>query len=141
MISRKKCSEEGCDYPVWARGKCRIHDKGKPKSKPKKATGEKIVFEMIYEERPHISFISGLHVDCIAHNFAHVLSKGSYPKFRLRKDNIVFLTPEEHHLYDFGTEEDRVRYVDRMKEDGIDVDWDKLYSLRDKLKLEYQLTV
>ena len=37
MISRKKCSEEGCDYPVWARGKCRMHDKGKPKSKPKKA--------------------------------------------------------------------------------------------------------
>lgn len=113
-------------------------DKKKSKAIVKRPTGEKIVFEIIYEERPHISYISGLYVDCIAHTFAHVLAKGKYPKFRLRKDNIVFLTPEEHQLFDAGTEEQRQAYKERMKKDGIDVDWDKLYKLRDELLNEYK---
>lgn len=32
-MQRKTCNEEGCNYPVWARGKCKFHD---AKSNPPK---------------------------------------------------------------------------------------------------------
>ena len=113
-------------------------DKKKPKplSAKKKVTGEAVVFDMIREEREHVSFISGIGVPCIAHNFAHCLSKAEnrYPKFKLRKDNIVLLSEQEHELYDKGTEEQREEYADFMKKKyNIDVDWKKLYNKRDDL--------
>lgn len=30
-MKRKICNEEGCSYPVWARGKCKHHDTKPPK--------------------------------------------------------------------------------------------------------------
>lgn len=133
MIKRKKCSEEGCERPVWARKKCKVHDKGKPKksiSKVKKNYGEKLVFEMIWNERPHVCFVSGrtLNEEAKAHYFAHVLSKGLYPKFRLLKENIVLLHEDYHYAFDFQSE---------AKQRELPGDWDKLYELREKLKQKY----
>jgi len=106
-----------------------------------KKTGEKEVFREIMEEREHVSFISGIWVPCITHNWAHVLAKGlnKYPKFKLHKPNIRFLTAREHDLYDKGTEDQRDKYADHMfSKRGIAVDWQKLYDLREELKEEYK---
>jgi hypothetical protein len=106
--------------------------------KKKEATGEGMMFEEIWEEREKVSFISGKSLKgyengkFFYHLFAHVLSKGSHPKFRLNKENIVLLTPEEHNLYDFGSEENREAYAERNK-----CSWAKLYELKEKLRQEY----
>jgi hypothetical protein len=59
------------------------------------------MFREIWEERPHRSEISGKKIKHFSlWCFAHVISKGSEPKGRLDKANIVLCTPEEHQLYD-----------------------------------------
>lgn len=94
------------------------------KKKPYRATGEKIVFEMIWEERPHICQVTGdpIHtfdVWC----FMHILSKGAYPKFKLRKDNILLVAKYVHTEYDDG---DRSSHM-----------FDEVNMMAEKLKLEY----
>lgn len=74
--------------------------------KVKKATGEKKVFEEIFEEAAQESGCDAPTCRCcpvrIARlsvgpiNFSHLLSKGAYPAFRLRKDNI-WLCCEQCH--------------------------------------------
>ena len=59
------------------------------------------MFQAIWEERPHLSEISGRPLHPIGHwqwhwQFAHVLSKGTYGKYRLNPDNIMLMLPEEH---------------------------------------------
>lgn len=113
-------------------------DKGKDKVKP---TGEKVMFEQIWEEREHKSFLTGKPLDYhLGKNtwfnlFAHVLSKAQnkYPKFKLYKKNIILLTPEEHRLLDHGTEDERRRYAE---EEGCD--WDLILELKEELKYEYK---
>jgi hypothetical protein len=112
-------------------------DKGKEKVKP---TGEKIVFEQIWGEREHKSFLSGLPLDAYKGDkwyslFAHILSKAQnkYPKFKLYKKNIVLLTPDEHRMLDQGTIEEREVYA---KEQGCD--WDVILELKEELKYEYK---
>ena len=148
MIERKKkvckcgCGEEGY---IYARGMLLDCDRrenphkhglsAKPKTASKviknhvkKPTGEKALFEALWATREHVSFVSGLPVNPIAHTFAHVLPKGLYPKFRLYDKNIVFLTPEEHYEFDFGTA------TSRNKLSG---NWGKLFNLAEELKKEY----
>lgn len=108
------------------------------KKERKKPTGEFDLFCEIWDERDRVSFVSGkalhdfretkLFVSC----FAHILSKGAFPKFRLNRDNIVLLTPHEHHLLDFGSETMRTNY-------GIqnNCSWDSLYELKEQLKNDY----
>ena len=101
--------------------------------KKRKPTGELELFKEIWEERIHISFLSGtpikyFDVKC----FAHVLNKGKYPKFRLNKDNIVLLTPTEHNLLDAGTQLARDKYAFITESN-----WEKITNLKEKLKLEY----
>ena len=118
---------------------CNYHNElRKKKSKPtkhyvRKATGELDMFKEIWEEREHVSFVSGEPLDKYAKNietfvkmFAHILSKGAYPAFRLRKDNIVLLTPDEHFLYDMANH--------KIKEDQY---WAGVYEMKEKLKIEY----
>lgn len=118
----------------------------------KKPTGEKRMFDEIWEEREeddggHKSYISGLSVDqhhgtkFYPNLFAHVLAKGlnKYPKFKLYKPNIMLLTPGEHRLLDHGSEEQRINYELKMSQQGVTVDWQKLYDLQDQLKEEYKL--
>ena len=138
----KTCSKDGCDYPSFSKGYCRRHqylrvDKSVPtlrKSRvaPKKylknpkQTGEKEVFERVWNNRPHKSQLSGKKIyDARPGNFAHLWPKGKYPEFRLLDINICLLTLEEHFLFDQGTEEQRKKYADENN-----CDWEVIEILK-----------
>lgn len=97
--------------------------------KSRSKTGELELFKEIWDEREHQSFLSGKPVQANIFCFAHVLSKGMYPKFRLNKENIILLTAEEHQLLDHGTEEKRIKYG---------YDWGKIWKLKEKLRRDYE---
>lgn len=79
------------------------------KQKWKKATGELKVFEEIWEEREHVSEISGepLGDEMSPYFMSHVCSKGAYncDLIKLYKRNIILKTPKEHDLWEFGDRE------------------------------------
>ena len=125
----KTCSAPiECNNPVFSHGFCarhqhlrrdqkwidsqnKQHEKKKGystiKQKPHNATGEGVLFAALINTRPHVSFISGLPIPDISYqNCAHILPKGQnkYPRYKLLDRNIVFLTMQEHFLYDSGTE-------------------------------------
>lgn len=95
----------------------------------KKATGEREVFEVIWNERKHVSFVSGqpLRNEAKAWFFAHVLPKSTYPRFRLLPKNIVLLTFDEHYEWDNG---DR----DKLRKDPK---WNAMFALEAELKELY----
>jgi len=110
-------------------------------NKPKKSqfghtepTGEKILFETIWNTRKRVSFLDGkLLGDCAyAWNFAHVLRKaqGHYPKFKLLDKNIILLTKRQHELYD-----DNVRNPEFLI--AKDARWKKVFELREELRDKY----
>ncbi len=96
----------------------------------RKATGEGVLFDEIWKERPHKSQISGdpIHEPAPI-NFMHVLAKGQnkYPKFKLLKENIVLVTDEEHFQFDNARHE----IVD-------DKDWIWIFLLEAELKKRYK---
>jgi len=62
---------------------------------------QKELFEFVWATREHVSEVSGKPLlprhDYRWHwQFAHILSKGSYPAFKLNPDNIMLMLPEEH---------------------------------------------
>jgi DNA-directed RNA polymerase subunit RPC12/RpoP len=146
MIGKQgKCSE--CGYEGWLPKpslmlchKCNQKRLSKNRV-PKEPTGEKVMFEMIWNEREHKSFLTEQSLEgYFGHEswfalFAHVLSKAQnkYPKFKLYKKNIVLLTPFEHHLLDHGTEKQREDYAKEYN-----CDWNKIYKLKEELKNEYK---
>lgn len=86
-----------------------------------KFKNQKELFEWVWETRPHRSEISGkpllwpnqsLHV----WQFAHVLGKQAYPKYKLNPSNIMLMLPEEHEKQET---------------------FEKFRNRRDKLKQEY----
>ncbi len=95
------------------------------KKKVKEPTGEKEVFLQIWNERPHVSQVSGdpLGEEPNVWFFAHLLGKKAYPRFKLKKENIFLMTPDEHLEYDCGDPEGS--------------EWDKVYQLKEELKIEY----
>ena len=106
----------------------------------KKPTGEANLFEKIWGEREHFSFLSGKPLDGYTGDlwynlFAHVLSKAQnkYPEFILYEKNIVLLTPKEHDLFDKGSSSQRRKYAE---ETGCI--WDKLFELKSELIEEYE---
>jgi hypothetical protein len=115
------------------------------KRKNKRATGEKKIFDEIWEEREHVSFLSdrplvdpfgnvihkssSFYPNC----FAHVLNKGKYPHFRLKKENIVLLTPAEHFMLDQGTIQHRDNYAE-----ATGCDWGKIFELKERLIQQYE---
>jgi len=97
------------------------------KSKFPKPTGELQLFKEIWEERKHVSEISGQPLgEFNVHMFSHILTKGAYKKFRLRKDNIKLVTPEEHDLWEF--------HRDKIKENPA---WGWVYTRYEELRYEY----
>lgn len=59
------------------------------------------LFNYIWETRPHVSELTGkplLPPNALKWHwqFLHILSKGSYPKYKLREENIILALPEEH---------------------------------------------
>ena len=98
----------------------------KAKTKP---SGEATMFEVIWNTRPHVSFITGQQLGTEAKSFffAHVLPKSTYPEYRLFMENIVLLTYDEHQAWD-----------QRSREDLISNPlWNKMFELELKLKLKY----
>lgn len=89
-----------------------------------KSTKELALFKQIYKERGGKSEISGVPLmppgtprfHC---QFAHILSKGAFPNFRLLKENVVLMTEREHQIYDFEGTEGRTEYdwVNEKKEE------------------------
>ena len=97
----------------------------------RKKTGELELFIEIYNERPHVSYISEepirqFDVSC----FAHVLNKNVYPELRLEKINIALITKEEHRIFDRGTLKDREEY----KKSHPKCEWDKLENLKSYIR-------
>lgn len=105
-----------------------------PIKSKRKPTGELSMFKEIWNERPHISFLTGENLDKYENGFfiscfAHVFSKKAYPELRLDKENIILLTPKEHLLLDQGTDSQREQY---SKETGCE--WDIIYEYKDKIR-------
>lgn len=108
------------------------------KKEPKKSSGQKELFHEIWSERPHICFVSGKiltesprkdmgrWVSC----FSHILPKGSYPKFTLRKDNIVLLSPEMHEAWHTKGKSELLAGPHGEK-------WREIFEMKAKLSLEY----
>ena len=63
-------------------------------------------------------------------NFAHILSKGAYPKYKLNPDNIMFVVEDVHYLYDCRSKQDLLNKYDNERVEEI-------YSRKEKLKREY----
>ena len=82
----------------------------------------------LWEEREHVSEISGQHLGNEPNSwyFAHVIGKGAYPAFRCKPENIVFMTQKEHFKYDHET--------DKAKQDPL-FDW--VFERAEQLKQEY----
>lgn len=95
-------------------------------------TGERSIFKVISDIRPHVSFISGqyLGVDMPVSSFAHCLSKAKnkFPLFKLNPKNIILLTFEEHREWDFGLRST----LKTLPE------WDKMFKLEAELLAEYR---
>lgn len=52
----------------------------------------KKLYAEIWEERPHICVNCGMYVpEALAHNFAHIRSKGARPDLKYEKSNIEIL--------------------------------------------------
>ena len=143
----KTCNEPGCRNPVWSHLKCRNHqwrrtDPKKPKglSNYRKPTGELDLFKSIWEERPHVSEISGKPLDefwgtmLFVNCFPHLMNKGKYPEIRLQKDCIALSTPYEHFLIDFGTEAMRKKY-----EQENNCSFQIFYDKQEQLKQKYEV--
>ena len=123
----KICNDTECEYPVWGKGYCRMHqylrtDPKKPKPiqsraiipkgkfiKPisdkrrerLKGVSEMDIFLEIWEDRKHISELSGEPLFPKGHakwhfQFLHILPKGTFPDLRIDKDNIILGLPDEH---------------------------------------------
>jgi len=95
----------------------------------KRPSGEAGMFEVIWNTRPHVSFVSGQQLGTEAKSFffAHVLPKSTYPEYRLFMNNIVLLSYSEHMDWDQSGR-------DKLRSDPR---WDKMFELEDKLKTQY----
>jgi hypothetical protein len=112
----KECKHEECTYPVWAKGYCKKHQylrTDKKKTTFIKSDFDNLgkteidIFNEIWEERPHVSELSGKPLPYDKSNmkmwvcqFLHVIGKGRSPSLRLDKDNILLGTPMEHEHQD-----------------------------------------
>lgn len=118
--------------------------KRSPLKKKFNATGEKNVFKSVIDRlsdnEPCECFVCGTPIALVMpHNFAHVLSKGKYPKMRLEPRNIVLLCHKIiasekgsngqgcHYAFDFTPHSE-------LKGEG----WEKIFNLREELKEEYK---
>lgn len=91
----------------------------------KKPSGELSLFNEIWSERSHACQICSKPLYTFdVWNFAHVLSKGSFGRFRLLKENIVLMCREHHTQYDCGSTINDFKFK-----------W--ILELKEKLKQEY----
>ncbi len=102
----------------------------KPYQFKKEPTGEKQVFQMIWNERPHKSQIGKEPIhEPKPINFLHVLPKAQnkYPEFKLLKQNIVLGTEKEHNQWDH-----------ERKSLKNKPEWQWMFELEESLKIKYK---
>jgi hypothetical protein len=70
----------------------------------RKVTGEMALFTAIWKVRRHICSVCGkvLSEPLKPHYFAHILSKGAFPSYRLFDQNIALMCEDHHNQYDSG---------------------------------------
>jgi hypothetical protein len=158
MIKQKLKICQGCNTPqkIFSHGLCcscwgkQYRKPIKPtalKVKPKKIVtqggiklSEKEAFRQSYLNRGGVWFLTGEKVlleDLTATNFAHVLPKGRYPRFRYFPKNIVLLKPMQHHIFDKGTCDQR----EKRQKLHPNENWKALYELQADLMAEYILWI
>lgn len=151
----KTCKHEGCNRAVFSHLYCGAHQnertddkwiasqkkqRDKMRSfkinKPQAVnpSGEYAMFMLIWSERPHVSYVSGLPLDrwegtkLFVNLFSHLLPKGKYTEARLDKDNIRLLSPQEHLDWHSLTREKLL---------GKNPNWQKVFDDYDKMKEQY----
>ncbi len=110
---KAKKGASGKQIPVgkWLKDRYRL------KRKP---TGERAMNLAIWAVRPHNCEVCLKRLGDIAKPifFAHVLSKGAYPSFRLLDKNIVLMCEKHHTQFDCGDAKDPVfDEVNRRKQE------------------------
>lgn len=76
-----------------------LFKKPRTSRKQPKATGELELFKKLYEERGPYSEVSGEYITFDIRCFSHILSKAAYKSYRLKPENIVLKTPQEHDMW------------------------------------------
>jgi hypothetical protein len=81
-----------------------------------KFKNQKQMFDWIWENRRHVSELSGNILLSKTHpkwhfQMAHILPKGNYPKWKLNPDNIMLMLPEEHE-----NQEQFLKFVEKKSE-------------------------
>lgn len=101
------------------------------------ASGEAILFKEIWdalEPEERVSFVTGHPLpdqyEMRTFYFSHLLTKGAFPKFRLNKENIVFMTLSEHRTWE------NYKYLIRENKHKMKL-WEHVFVKADKLKKEY----
>ncbi|MES2287661.1 MAG: hypothetical protein V4547_18340 [Bacteroidota bacterium] len=93
----------------------------------RRPTGELTLYKQIWDERPHKSEVSGEHIPFFhIWCFSHILPKGLYPKYRLKKENIIIKTIKEH--YDWGNRRHKLKDFP---------EWQPVFELYETLKQQY----
>ena len=124
----KICNSEGCNNNVFGGGFCKFHQyKRQEKNKPivstsinsfkekkikakSKASFQLALFKEIWNEREHVSELSGDKISMFdVFCFHHILTKAAYPKFLLFKSNIIILTRAEHRMVHDHSFEDLIK--------------------------------
>ena len=124
----KICNSDGCNNNVFGGGFCKFHQyKRQEKNKPivstsinsfkekkikakSKITFQLALFKEIWNEREHVSELSGDKISMFdVFCFHHILTKAAYPKFLLFKSNIIILTRSEHRMVHDHSFEDLIK--------------------------------
>lgn len=77
----------------------------KNKRRIRKPTGEYQLFLKLYAIRNGRCEITNEQIPFNVSSFAHILSKGAYPRYRLNPDNIIMVKTRIHELYDNSSKE------------------------------------
>lgn len=141
MWKPHKSTCPGCgEGNVWITTKCRglctvCESKRKPRTRIKKLSekrkerikgggSEFKMFCEIWDERPHVCQVTDEPIkEFSVWNFMHVLAKGPYGRYRLKKENVLLVLPWVHDKYDNG--------------DRSDPMFKEVNRLHDKLESEY----
>jgi hypothetical protein len=102
-----------------------------------KATGEKDIFHYIldsFEDEPINCFVCRKRLSLITHsNFAHILRKGRYERFRLNPDNIKIM------CYSIDGDNCHYKFDNTPRSNLTDPMWSEVFELEERLKKEYNL--
>jgi hypothetical protein len=75
-----------------------------------KPSGELVLFQSIWATRKHRCAVCDIELKAFdVWFFSHILSKGSFPKFRLYEKNIVLKCREHHHEWETKSNKDLIK--------------------------------